>query len=63
MAMNRYERMSSRDFAFTSPVTLSRKDAARVRELLVGVVAAVTEVVGPPPGESLRLLNIHWREV
>lgn len=63
VAMNRYERMSSRDFAFTSPVTLSQKDAARVRELLVGVVSAVTEVVGPSPGESLCLLNIDWLEL
>jgi hypothetical protein len=63
VAMSRYERMSPRDFAFTSPVTLSRKDAARVRELLVGVVSGVTEVVGPSPAEALCVLNIDWLEV
>jgi hypothetical protein len=63
VAMNRYERMSSRDFAFTSPVTLSRADAAQVREVLVGAVSAVTKLVEPSPGESLCLLNIDWLEV
>jgi uncharacterized protein (TIGR02147 family) len=63
VAMNRYERMNSRDFAFTSPVTLSRVDAARVRELLVGAVSDVTKLVEPSPGESLCLLNIDWLEL
>jgi uncharacterized protein (TIGR02147 family) len=63
VAMNRYERMSSRDFAFTSPVTLSRADAAHVREVLVGAVSAVTKLVEPSPSESLCLLNIDWLEL
>jgi uncharacterized protein (TIGR02147 family) len=63
VAMNRYERMSSRDLAFTSPVTLSRADAANVREVLVGAVSAVTKLVEPSPSESLCLLNIDWLEL
>jgi uncharacterized protein (TIGR02147 family) len=63
VAMNRYERMNSRDFAFTSPVTLSRADAAHVREVLVGAVSAVTKLVEPSPSESLCLLNIDWLEL
>lgn len=63
IAMNRYERMSSRDFAFTAPVTLSHKDASHVRELLVDAVSRVTEVVGPSRAEALCLLNIDWLEL
>jgi uncharacterized protein (TIGR02147 family) len=62
-AMSRYEKMAPRDFAFTSPMTLSQKDAARVRELLVDVVAKVAKLVEPSECESLRLLNIDWLEV
>jgi uncharacterized protein (TIGR02147 family) len=62
-AMNRYESMSSRDFAFTSPLTLSRKDAARVRELLIAMVADVAKIVEPSDSETLRVLNIDWLEL
>jgi hypothetical protein len=62
-AMNRYEAMSARDFAFTSPLTVSRDDAARIRELLVGAVAAVAKIVEPSDSETMRILNIDWLEL
>jgi uncharacterized protein (TIGR02147 family) len=62
-AMNRYERMTRRDFAFTSPVSVSREDARRIRELLVETVASVTTIVGPSECETLAVLNIDWLEL
>jgi uncharacterized protein (TIGR02147 family) len=62
-AMNRYESMTRRDFAFTSPITLSRRDFTMVRELLVDTVAKVTQVVEPSECEALALLNIDWLEL
>jgi uncharacterized protein (TIGR02147 family) len=62
-AMHRYERMTRRDFAFTSPISLSRSDALRIRELLVEAVASVTKIVEPSECETLALLNIDWLEL
>jgi len=62
-AMNRYERMTPRDFAFTSPVTLSRADFFAIRELLVDTVTRVSSIVEPSDCESLALLNIDWLEL
>jgi uncharacterized protein (TIGR02147 family) len=62
-AMNRYEHMSARDFAFTSPISLSRSDFAVVRELLVDAVAKVTKIVEPSSCESLALLNVDWLQL
>jgi uncharacterized protein (TIGR02147 family) len=59
-SMSRYESMSSRDFAFTAPISLSRADFARVRELIVQVVADVAKVVEPSDCEELAILNIDW---
>lgn len=62
-AMSRYEAMSRRDFAFTAPVTLSRADFQRIRELLVEAVAAVSRIVEPSECETLGILNIDWLEL
>jgi uncharacterized protein (TIGR02147 family) len=61
-SMNRYEAMSARDFAFTAPISLSRADFARVRELLVQAVANVAKIVEPSSCEALAVLNIDWLE-
>lgn len=61
--MNRYERMTPRDFAFTSPVTLSRADFLVIRELLVDAATRVSSIVEPSACESLAILNIDWLEL
>jgi hypothetical protein len=61
--MSRYEHMTRRDFAFTSPITLSRADFLRVRELLLESVAAVSRIVEPSECEALAVLNIDWLEL
>lgn len=62
-SMTRYESMTSRDFAFTSPISLSRADFARIRALLVEAVANVAKIVEPSSCESLAVLNIDWLEL
>jgi hypothetical protein len=61
--MARYESMARKDFAFTAPITLSRADFARVRELLVEAVTGVTAIVEPSEPQTLAVLNIDWLEL
>jgi hypothetical protein len=62
-AMNLYDGMTPKDFAFTAPISLSRADFARVREILVESVSNVTQVVEPSACECLAVLNIDWLEL
>jgi len=62
-AIRRHSAMSARDFAFTSPITLSRADATKIRALLVDAVARVAEIVEPSSCECLVMLNIDWLEL
>jgi hypothetical protein len=55
--------MARKDFAFTAPITLSRADFARVRELLVEAVTGVTAIVEPSEPQTLAVLNIDWLEL
>jgi len=54
---------SDRELAYTAPMTLSVKDAARIQATLADVVAEVDRVVGPSPSEALYCLNLDWFEV
>lgn len=62
-AIRRHSSMSARDFAFTSPITLSHADAAKIRALLVDAVARVAAIVEPSSCECLAMLNIDWLEL
>lgn len=61
--MSRYEGMTRRDFAFTAPISLSRADFLRIRELLVEAVAAVSRIVEPSECEVLAMFNLDWLEL
>ncbi len=61
--MSRYEAMTPRAFAFTSPIALSHADFSVIRELLIDTVAKVTKIVEPSSCESLGILNIDWLEL
>lgn len=45
---------------YSSPLTLSKSDAARVREMLIKCIDEVDKVIDPSPSEELRCLNIDW---
>lgn len=51
------------DLQYTSPVTLSRKDAAKFREELVQLIQRLNSIVAPSPSEELHCVNIDWFQV
>ena len=48
---------------FTHPMTLSKEDAAHIREMIVKFLESVDKVVDPSPSEEVRCLNIDWFRV
>jgi hypothetical protein len=52
-----------RELAYTGPMTLSRKDAQRVRSLALELVRNVVETAQPSSSEVLYCLNVDWFEV
>lgn len=61
-AMSLYDRMTSKDFAFTAPMALSSDDLERIRELLVNLVQDATRIVEASPCETVAVLNIDLLE-
>jgi hypothetical protein len=51
------------DFALTSPMTLSREDALKVRELMMKSVEKILAINKPSSSEELRILNIDWLKI
>jgi uncharacterized protein (TIGR02147 family) len=45
---------------YTAPMTLSRRDAEQIRELISKFLETVDQVVEPSPSEELHCLNIDW---
>jgi uncharacterized protein (TIGR02147 family) len=63
-ATDLYPRMNiEEDFALTSPMTLSREDALKVRELLMKSVEKILAINKPSSSEELRILNIDWLKI
>lgn len=50
------------DLFFTFPMSLSRADAGRLRQLLPKWIEDVHGIVGPSPSETVRCLNIDFFE-
>jgi uncharacterized protein (TIGR02147 family) len=48
---------------YTSPMTLSEKDAETVRAILVQTIDQIGKVVDPSPAEQLMCLNVDWFRV
>ena len=63
-AMDRHPQLNpDRELAYTAPMTLSEKDALRIRALLAELVEKTDEIVGPSPSEKLYCLGLDWFEV
>lgn len=64
MAMEKHPILSrGSELAYSSPVTLSRRDVLRVRELLAELCEDVRSVVDRSKPEALYCLNLDWFEV
>lgn len=48
---------------YTAPMTLSKPDALKIREMLVKFLQSVDRVIDPSPSEELHCLNIDWFRV
>jgi uncharacterized protein (TIGR02147 family) len=48
---------------YTAPMTLSKKDALKIREMIVQFLEKVDEVVEPSPSEELWCIGIDWFRV
>ena len=62
-ALQRHERLSDRELVYTCPVSISKADQLRIRELLVNVISDFTRSVSKSePEETLSCLTIDWFE-
>lgn len=50
-------------FHYTSPLTLSRADAGRLKERMLKFVEEINAVVDPSPSEAFYCLNLDWFSV
>ena len=59
-AMERHSHLEESELAYSSPMSLSEKDALKVREKLVRLVREVNEIRDPSPCETAYCLNLDW---
>jgi uncharacterized protein (TIGR02147 family) len=62
-AMERLPRLSDEELAFTMPMTISRQDGPRIREILTETIQRVSETVDRTDPEKLACLNIDWVDI
>jgi hypothetical protein len=62
-AIELQERMTPDDLSFTAPVSISRKDVARVRALLLDTVSKIAKIVETSPAEEVVYLGIDWIKI
>lgn len=59
-SLERIEKITDRELLFTAPLTLSRTDFDRVREILLEMIDKIYGIVKASPAEKLSCLNIDW---
>lgn len=59
-AIEKHPVLSESEIAYTSPMSLSAKDAEKIRKLIVEWVQEVNKIRDPSPCEELYFLNIDW---
>lgn len=62
-AMERVNDGKPSQLHYSAPMTLSARDAARLREMIVKFLESVDKLVEPSPSEELHCLNIDWFRV
>jgi uncharacterized protein (TIGR02147 family) len=61
-AMDKIVRSAPHELFFTCPMSVSAKDALRIRDLLRSTIDQVDQVVDATQGERVACLNIDWFE-
>ena len=59
-AIERHPLLSDSEIAYSSPMSLSREDAEKVRKQIVELVSQINKIRDPSPCEALYFLNIDW---
>lgn len=59
-AMERHPILSESEIAYSSPMSLSREDAEKIRKLVIEWVEQANKIRDPSPCEALYILNIDW---
>jgi plasmid maintenance system antidote protein VapI len=59
-AMERHTMLSETEIAYSSPMSLSNEDAAKIRKLVIEWVEQANKIRDPSPCETLFFLNIDW---
>jgi uncharacterized protein (TIGR02147 family) len=54
---------NSQSLHYSAPLTISKKDVEKIREILVKTINSVDEVIGPSESEELYAFNIDWFQV
>lgn len=62
-AVQNYDYMKKNDLSYTSPISLSRTDYDKIRELILQLVKQTTDIVAPSPEEMVACLNIDLFEI
>lgn len=62
-AVETLEQESPAKIHYTAPMTLSKEDAEKMREMIIKFLESVDALVEPSPSEELHCLNIDWFEV
>lgn len=60
-AMDKHPHLSSEEFCFTAPLTISEKDAPKVREILTQAIESISKIVKESENvDKLYCVNIDW---
>jgi predicted transcriptional regulator len=59
-AMEKHPSLSESELAYSSPMSLSAKDAKKIREVLMQTVKDVVKIRDPSPCEEAWCLNMDW---
>lgn len=61
-AIQKMDQQNDNDLFYVCPMSLSVKDAVRVRAILVNVIEEILGIMKPSPSEQAQCLNIDWFE-
>jgi uncharacterized protein (TIGR02147 family) len=62
-ALQKVESLSPRELAFTAPVSISEKDFAKVREILLDAIQRIGKIVEQSPAEEVGFLTLDWMKI
>ncbi len=59
-AIERADKVTSKELLFTSPVSISKAAIPEVRKVLVNTIEECFKIIDPAPCEEMACLNIDW---